>query len=181
MKHPAGSESGDREREEDAAATGGVTCGREHTTQPLKRQSRACLHTRINLEQTNGGWGELSVRTVQRMIKAEGSVCRGVVCQRTHHSQARGVWAYPGAASWSHWTIGDKSSGTQMGSELSRQWKQEPCSLEKLMQWLGRGSDVLWRWTHQVQWRILKWVKIKNDSRTTSLFSDQRHHDRQMS
>ena len=59
------------------------------------------------------------------------------------------------AASWSHWTIGDKSSGTQMVSELSRQWKQEPCSLEKLMQWLGRGSDVLWRWTHQVQWRIL--------------------------
>ena len=71
--------------------------------------------------------------------------------------------------------------GTQMGRELSRQWKQEPCSLEKLMQWLGRGSDVLWRWTHQVQWRILKCIKIKNDSRTTSLFSDQRHHDRQMS
>ena len=40
-------------------------------------------------------------------------------------------------------SIGDNSSGTQMGSELSRQWKQEPCSLEKLRQWLGRGSDGL--------------------------------------
>ena len=61
MKHPTGSESGDREREEDAAATGGATWGREHTTQPLKQQVQACLRTGINLEeQTNGGWGELS-------------------------------------------------------------------------------------------------------------------------
>lgn len=72
---------------------------------------------------------------------------------RTTH-RPRGVWAYPGTGSWSHWTTGDKSSGIQMGSELSRQWKQEPCPLEKLMQWLGPVSDVLWRWTHQVQWRI---------------------------
>lgn len=40
-----------------------------------------------------------------------------------------------------------------MVSELSRQWKQEPYPLEKLMQWLGPGSDVLWRRTHQVQRR----------------------------